>query len=377
MIEIAAVEAFPLPYRETNDHDSIRHSTLVRVEAEDGVVGWGEAATITRAAARATALLVADYAPALRGGGATPDAAERILARVGWWHGGAGIDSFAVSGIDMALWDIAARREGVPLAALLGAAPDAQLDAVLTAHASDSELDRMSETLAAQMRARGAVGVKIAFGKTGESRLGVDVDRDIAFVAALRRAVGPDALIMVDVAPTLGWTLDDVLARLPHMAEHGLNWLEEPLGARDDEGYAALAERAHGVRIATGEREWNVQGVRDVLAAGGIDVIGLDPGRVRGVSGFRDAAEACARAGVQANAHAFAGPLIHASSLALSAAVGACTLFEVAPARNELYELLGAPECHDSVGPVRPFAGPGLGFEVDEDRVRAAATAAV
>jgi len=373
MTEIVRVEAFPLPYRETNDHGSIRFSCVVRVEAADGVIGWGEAATITCPAALATAALAEGYADALGGTEATPASAHRVMARAGWWHGGAGIDSFAVSAIDMALWDAAARRADVSLAQLLGVDPRATLPTVLTAHASDSDLDRMSDDLAGQMRARGAIGVKIAFGKAGASRLGVDVDRDVAFVAALRRAVGPDALVMVDVAPTLGWTLDDVSARLPRMAENGLSWLEEPLGARDDAGYPLLARESHGVRIATGEREWNVQGVRDVLAAGGIDIIGLDPGRVRGVSGFREAADACTRAGVGANAHAFAGPLIHAASLALSAASDACTLFEVAPERNELYDLLGAPEWHASVGPVAAFGGAGLGFDVDEARVRAAA----
>lgn len=373
MTEIVRVEAFPLPYRETNDHGSIRYSCLARVETADGVVGWGEAATITRPAALATAALIEGYADALLGTQAHPDAAGRTLTQAGWWHGGAGIDSFAVSAIDMALWDGAARRAGVSLAQLLGVAADASLPTVLTAHASDADLHRMSEQLAQQMRDRGAIGVKIAFGKAGESRLGVDIERDVAFVAALRRAVGADALIMVDVAPTLRWTLDDVSARLPRMAEEGLNWLEEPIGARDDAGYAALARDSHGVRIATGEREWNVQGVRDVLAAGGVDVIGLDPGRVRGVSGFREAAEVCARARVDANAHAFAGPLIHSASLALSADSEACAIFEVAPERNELYDILGAPEWHDSVGPVSPFGGAGLGFAVDEHRVRAAA----
>lgn len=372
MTRIVRVEAFPVPYRETNDHGSTRYACLARVEDADGIVGWGEAATITRPAALATATIVEGYAPVLVGIDATPAHAAAAIARAGWWHGGAGIDSFAASAIDMALWDVAARRRGVSLAALLGADPQTRLPAVLTAHASDADLDRMSDALATSMRARGAVGVKIAFGKTGESRLGVDVERDIAFVAALRRAVGPDAAIMVDVAPTLGWRLDDVRTRLPRMAAEGLDWLEEPLGARDDAGYPALAREAHGVRIATGEREWNVQGVHDVLAAGGVDVIGLDPGRVRGVTGFAAAAAACAAADVQANAHAFAGPLIHSASLALSAALDACTIFEVAPVRNELYELLGAPEAHDSVGAVAPFGGIGLGFEVDEQRVRAA-----
>lgn len=371
MTTIASVEAFPLPYRETNDHGSIRHTCLVRVEDSDGAVGWGEAATIVAEASLATATLIGGYTNALVGTPAKPAPARLVIARHGWWHGGAGIASFAASAIDMALWDLTARRAGVGLNALLGAPPTASLSAVITCHASVSDLGAMTDEMAGWVASRGAEGIKIAFGKAGESRLGVDLARDVAFIRLLRDAVG-DAQIMVDVAPRLAWTLDDALARIRGMAPFGLDWLEEPLGARDDAGYRELHDNAEGVLIAYGEREWNVQGVRDILATDTVDVLGVDPGRLEGVSGFLEAADLCASRGVTANAHAFAGPLIFGASLAVSLASDACTVFELAPARNELYDILGAPELHSSVGPLTWTLDAGLGFSVDEPSVRAA-----
>lgn len=374
MNTIASIEAFPLPYRETNDHDSVRYSCLVRVTDDAGHEGWGEAATILREAASAAAILVGGYATALRGTLAEPETAWAAMAAHGWWHGGAGIASFATSAIDMALWDLEARRRGENLSVRLGADPAASLETILTCHATQSDLDEMTSEMAEWVSSRGATGIKIAFGKAGESRLGVDLERDTTFARKLHERLGPDAPIMIDVAPRLGWSVEDALARLRALSPHGLAWLEEPLGARNHAGYRVLHDNANGVLIAYGEREWNVDGVAEILSTGTVDVVGMDPGRI-GVTGFSQAASLCEAQGVKANAHAFAGPLVYASSLALSLASAACTEFEIAPLRNELWDIVGAPQLHDSVGRLTALPGAGLGIEVDEDRVRAASAA--
>lgn len=372
---IVQVEAFPMPYRESNDHDSTRYSCLVRVVDDAGHVGWGEAATIVREAASATAVLVRGFADALVGTSASPDSANATMAAHAWWHGGAGIASFAVSAIDMALWDLVGHREGRNLAQLLGASASASLEPIITCHASVSDLDKMTSEMAEWVLRRGASGIKIAFGKAGASRLGVELERDIAFMTALRAAVGEHTQIMIDVGPRVGWSVEQAQDRIDSLAPLGLSWLEEPLGARDPDGYRHLHDNARGVLIAYGEREWNATGVSEIVSTGTVDVVGLDPGRVEGVSGFRAAAALCARAGVKANAHAFAGPLVYAASLALSLASEACDEFELAPRRNELYDIVGAPESHSSVGRLTALDAPGLGIEVDADRVRAASAA--
>jgi len=372
---IARIDAYPLPYREANDHNSTRYSCLVRVEDDAGTVGWGEAATIVREAASATAVLVRGFASALERTPAAPEAANATMAAHAWWHGGAGIASFAVSAIDMALWDLVGHREGANLATLLGAEPQASLEPIITCHASVADLGEMTAEMAEWVKRRGASGIKIAFGKAGASRLGVELERDIAFMTSLRTAVGDHTQIMIDVAPRLGWSVEQAQSRIDSLAPLGLAWLEEPLGARNPAGYRRLHDNAQGVLIAYGEREWNVTGVQEILNTGTVDVVGMDPGRIDGVSGFRAAADLCSRAGIKANAHAFAGPLVYASSLALSLASNACEEFELAPARNELYDIVGAPESHSSVGRLQALSAPGLGIAVDADRVRAVSEA--
>lgn len=372
---IRTVEVFALPYRESNDHDSTRYSCLVRIEDSEGCIGWGEAATITEEAALATAILTGGYGRALSGSPADPAAAAGVVRRHGWWHGGAGIASFAASAIDMALWDLAGHRQGVTVAQLLGADPSRSLPTVLTCHASLADLDELAETLAGWVQERGSHGIKVAFGKAGSSRLGVDVGRDIDFISKLRGRLGPASRIMVDVAPSLEWTVEDAVSRLEGMRPYHLTWIEEPLGARDERGYRALREQVGDVLIAYGEREWSPRGVHEILATGTVDVVGLDPGRVEGISGFLLAASDCAQHGVTANAHAFAGPLIYAASLAASLASDACEEFEIAPLRNELFELVGHPGSSPASGRVEAPTGHGLGVEVDEAAVRRASSA--
>ena len=374
MTTIDAIDVFPLPYIETNDHGSVRYSVLVRVRDSDGIDGWGEAATILDDAAQATAVIASGYASALLGTPATVASAHEVMSAHGWWHGGAGIASFAAAALDMALWDCEARRAGLPLSVYLGAPASKRLTTILTCHASQADLGLMTDTMAGWVRDHHTTDIKLAFGKAGDSRLGVDLSRDTEFARLLHSKLDAGARIMVDVSPRVKWTVQDALDRIHALRPHGLAWLEEPLGARNPEGYRTLHNNSEGVLIAYGEREWNVAGIADIIATGTVDVVGMDPGRI-GVSGFLAGAQLCAAAGVHANAHAFAGPLIFASSLAASLATEAATEFEIAPLRNELWEIAGAPDLAPQTSTIGALGEPGLGFTVDEERVRAASAA--
>ena len=147
-------------------------------------------------------------------------------------------------------------------------------------------------------------------------------------------------------------------------------WLEEPLGHDDPEGYRAL-RAATGIRIAYGEREWNARGVQRILETGTVDVVGLDPGRVEGITGFRKASELCALYRRQANAHNFSTAIVGAASLALSLSSPACRVLELqpvyGPAQNEIVD---RPIWHTD-GFVNEPQGTGLGITLDEERVRA------
>ena len=367
---IADVEAFVVPYREPNDHGNTRSVCLVKVTTSDGVVGWGEGVTLFEEATRATADLVLGQREFLVGVEATPEAAGEAIRARSWWYGVGGIASFALSAIDTALWDVQGKMHGRSVLDLLGGPVHDSLPTLSSGHAMVADLSAMAATMAQWVSTARTVGVKVGFGKAGEAHLGFDRDRDIAFVRELRAALGPDARIMIDIGARIRWSTDEAIDRVLAFEEFAIDWIEEPLGADDPDGYTAL-KAATSTRIAYGEREWTVRGIERIVVSGTVDVVGIDPGRAEGITGFAQAARFIHAHGVEANAHAFAGPISYAASLALSLSTPACSQLEVPPYRNELYDIVGVPD-PPAEGRVRALVGPGLGFDVDEGSVRAA-----
>lgn len=367
---IKRIESWTVPYSEPNDHGSTRYVSVCRIEDSDGVHGWGEAVTIQEEAARATTSVLRQWAASLVGSPTSPAFVKRMLARQGWWYGeGGGVSGFAASAVDIALWDLLARRADLPLVDLLGGTIHTDgLPAIVTTHATLADLGEQAAELSRWADAVDAAGVKVGFGKAGDAMLGFDHERDVTFVAALRAALGTKARIMIDLSPLVRWGVNDAISRVLAFEEYGLHWIEEPLGADDPEGYARLANATHCL-LAFGEREWTLRGMARILDSGVLDVLGIDPGRAGGISGFVASAHYALGRRRQVNAHAFAGPVSYAAGLACSLASSNCHQFEIAPLRNSLMTTL-TPDLPQPVnGRVRPLAGPGLGVDLDERAV--------
>lgn len=365
-MRLSSLDAWTVPYVEPNDHGNTRFVTLCRLRDTDGVVGWGEAVTIQEEAAHATTAVLRGWGAQLTDVRATPAALRAFVQQRGWWYGtGGGVAGFASSAVDTAAWDLLARRAGLPLVEVLGGPAHDTLPTVVVTHAVLPGIDEQADAFLRWTEASGAAGVKVGFGKPGEARLGWDHERDVAFVAALRAALGPQALLMVDCSPQMRWSAPEAIRRVRAFEEHGLHWIEEPLGAEDPAGYARL-QAATSTLIAYGERAWNAAEMARLLDTGTLDVLGIDAGRAGGITGFVDGARLAHLRGRQANAHAFAGPISYAAGLACSLVSPACRQFEVAPLRNSLMEAAAPdlPGPHDGV--VGPLPGPGLGVEVDE-----------
>lgn len=363
-MKIADIEAVPLAYPEPNDHGGLRHVCLVRVTAGDGVAGWGEAVTIWPEATRATVEIVRGLAEVLAGRDPRDTAALwRAVREHTWWYGVGGIATFAHAAIDTALWDLKGRIAGQRVLDLLGGPVHDALPAVVSCHAARADLRAGAEEMAGWVAAEGAAGIKVGFGKRGSADLGFDHDRDVEFVRQLRAALGAEPKIMIDLGVRNRWTVAEAVRRVRAFEDHGLHWIEEPLGADDPEGYATLRAKT-ATLIAYGEREWTVRGVQRILDTGTVDVVGIDPGRTEGVTGFARAGELAEAAGRQANAHAWAGPIAYAAALAVSYARPCCRQFEVQPLVNPLHrDIAAAPRPRGGALP-QP-AGPGLGIEVD------------
>jgi L-alanine-DL-glutamate epimerase-like enolase superfamily enzyme len=368
---IESVEAFPVSYPEPNDHGRHRAVCLVRIRDRDGRVGWGEGTTYWPEAAVACAALVDALAPQLVGG--DPRANGTLMERLReqtWWYGtdGVGIAGFALSAIDVALWDLKGKVLDQRVLDLLGGPVKDELPAIASSHAAHSEIPDMADEIASWLQT-GLTGVKVGFGKLGDAHLGFDHQRDVDFIRAVREAIGPGKRIMIDLGVRNRWSVAEAVRRVRAFEEYGIDWIEEPLGADDPEGYLQL-RRATATPIAYGEREWSPRGVARILATGTVDVIGLDPGRIGGITGFAQACDLIAIARRQGNAHAWSTAIDAAASLAISWAKPVCHQLEEQPFKGPMQDdVIGGAIVHQDGSMPQP-EGPGLGIEVDEDVVR-------
>jgi L-alanine-DL-glutamate epimerase-like enolase superfamily enzyme len=367
---IATIETIPVAYPEPNDDGRVRHLLFVRLTTDDGQVGWGEAVTMWPEASLATQALVQGLAP-LVVGREPADHAEVYdgLAEHMWWYGVGGIASFALSALDIALWDLAGKAAGRPLLEMVGGAAHESLPVLVSCHAMEADLERMAATMAGWVATHDAIGIKLAFGKRGDARLGYDRERDRRFVSALRRELGPDKAIMIDIGAALHWDVPTAIDRTAMLEDFGIAWIEEPLGADDPEGYAELRSKAT-TKIAYGEREWTARGVQRIVATSTVDVVGVDPGRCEGITGWLKAQQHTALAGVEINAHAWSSAIVTAASLALSLASPNAHQIEIKPLRNPMQHELVASPIAPVGGRLSALSAPGLGIAVDEEVLR-------
>ena len=369
-MQITRVEAFPLRYPEPNDNQNIRYITLARVETDDGTVGWGECISQWPESAQAVKTVIErGLAPVLLG--RDPRQTEAIWLAMKahtWWYGEGGIASFALSALDMACWDLKGKALGVPLYQLLGGKVHAKLRACASTHPNKATIDALAGELAGYAR-QGYTALKVGFGKRGEARLGVDAQRDIAFVQAAREAIGPGVDLMVDIGNGVRWDTAHAIRMARAFEPFGIRWFEEPLHPDNDEGYARL-RHAVDLPIATGEREWTVAGYRRLIRSGVADIIMVDPGRAEGVSGFQKVIALTAQAGQAFNAHTWSSAINTAASLHLTASAPNYIVFELKPLPSPMQHELVTHPIEQKDGWVEVPEGPGLGVEVDERVVR-------
>ena len=374
MSTIRSVTPISVRYPEPNDLGALRHLTLCRIEADDGTVGWGEAVTSWPDACRATEAMIDGIAAELVVGRDPLDNVDiwRRCRRRAWWYGNrGGISSFALSAIDIALWDLKGKLLGVPLTQLLGGAHHERLPAVASTHPNLASLEAEADRHARYVTELGFRGCKFGLGKKGDARLGSDIERDVEFMRLLRERIGPAPMLMWDRGVnTLTWDASFALRLTAALEEHGLTWMEEPFEPSDLDAFRRL--KAHSrTLVASGEREWNVEGYRSFIAAGVADVIGFDPGRAEGITGGRRVIELVEEADAWFNAHAWSSAIVTAASLALSLTTPRVLVFELKAEENPMQHELVETPIVQSGGWVEPLTGAGLGIEVREAVVEA------
>ena len=370
-MRIAKVTPISVAYPEPNDSGATRHLTFCRIESTDGTVGWGESVTMWPEACRATEKIIEGMGELIVGRDVADNRAIwRQLRDHIWWYGyRGGVSYFALSAIDLALWDLKGKDLGQSVLKMLGGAVQDSLPAIASTHAFLT-MEEEVEKHGRWVQEDGFRGVKIGMGKAGVTRLGYEAKRDIEFVRQLREAVGPDAWIMLDRGVKLTWDLEHAIRLIRKFEEYGLRWMEEPFEPYEYINYKKL-RGAVNTMLAWGEREWDERGYREVIGTGTADVVGCDPGRVGGITGALQTIRLVEEAGVWFNAHAWSSAVVTSASLALSLSTDRCLLFEFKPIENPMqHELVTNPIVHDR-GTVRiPPERPGLGIDLQEKVIR-------
>src|SRR5262245_24044026 len=286
-----------------------RDVLLVRVETADGIVGWGEA--FAYACATATEAAVRDmFTPRLIGQACHDIAAlSREMQRQLHIQGRYGITIFAWSGIEMALWDVAAKRGGVSLATLLGGRRRGSVPAY-------ASLVRYGDPLAVS---------KVATRALADGYHDIKL-HEIAYepIAAARRAVTNHARLTTDV--NCNWTLAQTEEMLPKMKALNLYWVEEPIWPPEDFETLARLEEQFGVALAAGENACTAFQFKNLIPA--ITFIQPSVTKVGGIIEFLKVAEETKAAGKVLMPHCpYSGPGWWAS-LQLAAALPEIPMLE-------------------------------------------------
>jgi L-alanine-DL-glutamate epimerase-like enolase superfamily enzyme len=273
MSRITAVEPHPLRLPPQVPGGRCEECFLLRIVTEDGTEGWGEAhgsPWLTRAAIEAPHThATAQGLRHILFGQEVDDVDDvarlrRLMERGTQWIGRDGVVMQAIAAAELALWDIAAQRAGLPVARLLGPNPRAALPCYASAKVPPTPQETHAR-IAAE-RAAGFTAHKI-----GWPPFGASLEGDLAFLEAARDAAAPGALLMVDAAQALDE--QSALARAHAFQRFGLAWIEEPL-PRDDLAAQARLRAASPVPIASGEGECSAAGLSRVVPV--VDILQPD-----------------------------------------------------------------------------------------------------
>ncbi len=350
-----------------------RGSCIVEIETADGIVGWGEC---YGPSAVAKAYIETQFAPRIIGRDAFDveviweDLYNRIKD-----YGGRGMATSALSGIDIALWDIIGKSCGKPIHKLIGGAYRTEVTAYATG-LYFIDMDRLVEEAveeANEFVGNGFVAIKMKIG-LGSPKL------DIERVAAVRKAIGDDVRLMVDANHC--FTVPQAIRIGRELEKLNVEWFEEPISPEDVDGYIEVT-RSLDMAVAGGENEFTRWGFRDLVVRKAMDIIQPDVCAAGGISECRKIATLASAHGVECIPHAWGSAIGLAATLHFLAALPdqppsfrpMPPLLELEQCENPFRDLLSVEPIVQQGGKVQIPTGAGLGIEINRsvlDRYRVA-----
>ena len=281
-MKIANIEVqhfhIPLPtVLSDSTHGEMSHFELVTVQlhCDNGQTGLGYTYTVGNGGAAIRTLIEQGLAPSLLG--ANPGRIEQLWTEM-WWRlhyvGRGGIAVFAISAVDIALWDLRGRTFGEPLWRLLGGH-----SRTVQAYAGGIDLQLPLDALLEQGKqflGRGFQAIKM---KVGRELLSEDIER----VAAMRDLLGPDVPLMVDA--NMRWNVGQAIRAAKALARFDVHWLEEPMIPDDFEAHARVTQEG-GLPVATGENLHSIYEFERMISVGRVSFPQPDVSNIGGITAW-------------------------------------------------------------------------------------------
>ncbi|MDQ3103236.1 MAG: mandelate racemase/muconate lactonizing enzyme family protein [Actinomycetota bacterium] len=367
-MKITDVEAVVLRQAVLNEGiaDGSQDDLVILVSTDEGITGIGEVdsapeavqALVQQRGSHAVATSLRDALV-----GEDPLDVERLwdkMYRSVIYVGRRGIAIHAISGIDIALWDIKGKAIGKPVCELLGTPVRDRIRAYASMLMPDTP-EETAERVSA-LKERHFTAVKLGWGP-----LGKDADLDVKLAAAAKEAAGDEVEILIDAG--LGYVADaDTAIRVAReLEELGIYWLEEPFEPDEYEAYAKLADAVE-ITIAAGEQDATRWGFRELIERGHVDLIQPDVTRCGGITETLRIAELAREHGVQTVPHAWKSGIIKAASLHVNAVLPDALFQEYCVAETEINTKLTKQLLPiEADGCVAIPTAPGLGVDLDLD----------
>lgn len=343
-----------------------RQHVLVEITCDNGLTGWGECL----GPAQPNAAVVQAYAPMLIG--RDPLETEKIwieLYNALRDQGQRGLTVTALSGIDIALWDIKGKHFGVSVSTLLGGRFRDSVRAYATGSFRKDNVDRVADIAAevAGYRAEGFHAVKI--------KIGFDVEEDLRVIAAVRDAIGPDMRLMIDA--NHGYDVLEAIELGQRAATYNIDWFEEPVLPELLEAYSEVKAR-QPISVAGGETWHGRWGMKDPIENRRVDILQPDICGTGGFTETRRIVDHAALHGIRVVPHVWGTAVQIAASLQFMAAIppspprpGARDpILEFDRTENPFRQAVVTEPLEHQNGVVHIPDGPGLGIEINRTALK-------
>ncbi|MFC7398108.1 mandelate racemase/muconate lactonizing enzyme family protein [Chelatococcus sp. GCM10030263] len=354
------------PFSWSVDRTTVRASCIVEIVTDTGLVGWGECF----GPARVNAAMVNAFRRHLID-------ADALATEVIWQNlynrfrdqGQKGIAVTALSGVDIALWDIKGKAFGVPVHRLMGGPMRSRVQAYATGTYRLDEGDPL-DYIVREIRERLAEGFEAV-----KLKIGVDFEEDIALIKAVRREIGPERQLMLDA--NHAYDALDAIALARRVADQNIDWFEEPVVPEDLASYREV-KASQPIPVAGGECDYTRWGFINIFTSRAMDIVQPDTCAAGGLSECKKIADMATAFGIRYIPHVWGTGIGMAAALQLLGAIPHTParlrprepLLEFDRSEHPFRKAVLVEPIEQHGGFVDIPTGPGLGIEVDRDAIK-------